>query len=163
MYRFAIIEDDKPTNNEFKGYLEKIWADCMIVQYFTFETGLRGIQGTEFDLVVSDIDLGAGTDKFGGMKIAKALDSAKTPLLVISGSSQPDNREIFRALDAWDYLQKPVTESDFINQVKRAVAFRMVHLNSAEQLPLSPVGMSDPDLTIDLHSKMRVAWKGKRG
>jgi two-component system OmpR family response regulator len=160
MLKFAVIEDIALTNDEFKTFLERIWPDCQVSQYLTFESAINGIRSTDFDLIISDIDLGEGTDRFGGVKIAKALDSQRTPFLVVSGSPQPElQREIFRALDAWDYLQKPVTEADFATQARRAIAFRSAQQGNhiAQGVPHDIAG-----LNIDLSAREMVKWNGRR-
>jgi DNA-binding response OmpR family regulator len=163
MYRIAVVEDDRPTNDTFAGYVLKVWPDCVVEQYFDFDAASRALGTSSYDLVICDIDLGAGSDKYGGIKISKALNSTRTPLLVVSGLPQPDlHREICRALDAWDYLQKPVTEADFRNQVVRAVMYRQAVVQRGEGGASTPQRFSrDPDITIDLHSRVKVRWKGK--
>lgn len=163
VYKIAIIEDSVPTNDEFKTFLLDIWPNCHVEQFVNFETASAALSSTTYDLIVSDIDLGPGSDKFGGMKIAKALHSKNTPLLIVSGSPQPElNRNIFRALDAWDYLQKPVTGADFRNQVKRAIAYRLTQTHPETKSNSSTTLVGDPDLVIDLHSRVKVTWKGDR-
>ncbi len=160
MLKFAIIEDLETTNDEFKSFLKRIWPDSEIFQYMTFDSAIEGIGLHDFDLIVSDIELGGGTDRYGGFKIAKALDSQRTPFLVVSGTAQPEmQREIFRALDAWDYLQKPVSEADFATQARRAVAFRLAQQNSGSDWKIE---ISAGDLVIDTSQREMVKWNGKR-
>jgi two-component system response regulator ChvI len=159
MLRIAVIEDHQATNDEFKAFLIELWPDCKVEQYLTFAQAITGVKSIDFDLIVSDIDLGDGTDRYGGIKIAKALDSQRTPFLVVSGSPQPElQRDIFRALDAWDYLQKPVTSGDFALQARRAIAFRLAQTRNSE--PEVRVGVQD--LAIDLADRAMVRWKGRR-
>lgn len=159
MLRIAIIEDHPATNDEFRAFLIDLWPDCKVEQYLTFDQAIVGVTSIDFDLIVSDIDLGEGTDRYGGIKIAKALDSQRTPFLVVSGSPQPEmHRDIFRALDAWDYLQKPVTAADFAIQARRAIAFRLAQTKNDEQAIRPGV----PDLLIDLTAREMVKWKGER-
>lgn len=164
MYRIAIVEDDKSTNDTFHGLLKTRWPDCRVDQFLNFESANEALAKVRYDLVISDIDLGPGTDRYGGAKIAKLLHEKQSPLLVVSGLPQPElHREMFKALDAWDYLQKPVNEHDFINQVSRAITFSQAQergpLNFDNfQTPATP----DPNLKIDLRSTIRVTWKGER-
>ncbi|MCH8618141.1 response regulator [Undibacterium sp. TS12] len=161
MYKIAVIEDNCATNDKFKSFLLSIWQDCDVKQYLTVDTALEGLRTINFDLIVSDIDLGDGTDRYGGLKIIKALDSQRTPFLVVSGLPQPEiHRGIFAALDAWDYLQKPVTFTDFAKQVKRAIAFRNEQKEESLHGDLLTQGV--PDLEIDLSSREMVKWKKKR-
>lgn len=163
MYTFAVIEDNESTNEMLRQYLCNIWPGCTVRQFYTTESALDAITVIDFDLVVSDIDMGPGSDKFGGLKIAKALDATTCPLLIVSGSPQPEvNREMFRALEAWDYLQKPISESDFAQQVKRAIMFRHAQLEAGSTAGKGNDGLTrDSDLIIDRASRRSVVrWKG---
>lgn len=160
MYKIAVIEDLQPTNDEFKSFLLRIWPDSKVSQFTNCESALQAIAENTFDLVISDIDLGAGSDKYGGAKIAKALDGTQIPLLIVSGAPQPElHRDFFKALDAWDYLQKPVTESDFRTQVVRAITFKNAQSDSSV---LKGCIAGDERLTINPLNKVKVTWNGKR-
>jgi len=163
MYRIAIVEDDKSTNDTFLTHLRNRWPDCAVDQFLDFESANDALSRIQYDLVISDIDLGPGSDKYGGAKISKLLHAKQTPLLVVSGLPQPDlHRELFKALDAWDYLQKPVTESDFINQVSRAITFSQARQREPSSGRASISETPDPSLRIDLRSRTPVTWKGER-
>lgn len=122
MQQIAVIDDDPEVIDLLMKWLNDIIPDCQVTPFSELEPALTGIATTDFDLVVSDVDLGSGSDKFGGVKIAKALDTRRSPLLVISGYSVQEG--VFRALGAWDYLQKPISEGDFKTEVKRALMYR---------------------------------------
>lgn len=161
MYTIAIIEDDQPTNDQFKGYLLSVWPDCEVQQFFAFDSALAAIETIDFDLVVSDLDLGSGTDRLGGIKIAKVIDSMRCPLLIVSGSPQAEvHRDVFKALGVWDYLQKPVIESDFVTQVKRAIGFRIAQVEIKKPRTADVSGTTlDPNLRIDRSSRHPASWK----
>lgn len=165
MYRIAVIEDNIPTNDSFRDYLRKIWPDCIVEQFWELEPAIAAVTQNDFDLIVSDIDLGAGSGQYGGVTIAHAIDARRIPLLIVSGSPQPEfQRGVFRALYAWDYLQKPVTESDFRIQVERAMIFRLAQQQGEihEDIPLSEINPVS-DLVIDLHARKNiVTWQGTR-
>lgn len=163
MFDVAIVEDDSPTSDAFKASLLKSWPTCRVQQFYDFTTASAALEANNFDLVISDIDLGSGSDKYGGIKIAKILHARQIPLLIVSGISQPElHRDIFRALDAWDYLQKPVSETDFTNQVTRAITFRQAIVDNEPQSSQRSEPNPDPDLVINLHDLDRVKWKGQR-
>lgn len=163
MYRIAIVEDDKSTNDIFLALLRNRWPDCNVDQFLDFESANDGLTKNQYDLVISDIDLGPGSDRYGGAKISKLLHAKQTPLLIVSGLPQPDlHRELFKALDAWDYLQKPVTESDFINQVSRAITFSQARQREPSSAGASSSATADPNLLVDLRSRTPVTWKGER-
>lgn len=167
MYRIAVIEDHLETNDLFAKMLREILPDSEVLQYQDFESASKAINGLDpgFDLVVSDVDLGPGTDKLGGVKIARELDTKRIPLLIISGAPEYEfQRDVFRALDAWDYLQKPVATDDFEKEVRRAIAFRegqkgsdgSTAKRSNTTFPLVP------DLVINRGERGPIQWKGKK-
>jgi DNA-binding response OmpR family regulator len=159
MQQIAVIDDDPEVIDLLTKWLNDIIPDCKVHPFSELDKALLGIANTDFDLVVSDVDLGSGSDKFGGVKIAKALDTRRTPLLVISGFTVQEG--VFHALDAWDYLQKPIDEADFKTEVKRALMYRKGLTNIVEQT--SDGGfLLVPDLKINRRSREAVQWKGHR-
>lgn len=164
MYRIAVIEDDRPTSDMFKSWLLEAYPNATIEQFLDLDSSVKAVESSTFDLVISDIDLGRPTDKYGGVRIAGMFRGKPTPLLIVSGLPAPElHREIMFALDAWDYLEKPVTHSDFLNQVRHALRWRDGQARpSAPARASSPTDLPDPCLTIDPLNRVRVAWKGKR-
>ena len=164
MYKFAIIEDSAPTNDSFRKGLEKRWLGCDVKQYFNTESAIQALQSETFDLVVTDLDLGDEGGKTGGFKVAKIIiQSVKCPLLVVSGAPEHDlYRGAFNALGAWDYLIKPVTEEDFVEQVRRALIVRDAQTGtpSSPQDQLSEI-RDVPELKIDLAASKPAHWKGE--
>lgn len=150
MYNFAIVEDEERIRKEFVKYLKDEWPDSVVEEFADFSSALAAIADRDFDLIVSDIDLGSGTDRFGGFKLAKGIDCTRTPFIIVSGLTQPDLPELSVALDAWDYLPKPVNAADFIRQAKRALAFRKDVLQT-------PGAIRDGNLLIDDNG---VTWRG---
>lgn len=159
MLRIAVIDDDPEVIDLLTKWLNDIVRDCQVTPFSELEPALTGISTTDFDLVVSDVDLGSGSDKFGGVKIAKALDTRRSPLLVISGYSVQEG--VFRALGAWDYLQKPISEGDFKTEVKRALFYRrgLTETDAKVQDGVYPLV---PELTINRGTRAPVLWKGQR-
>jgi len=159
MQQIAVIDDDPEVIDLLTKWLNDIIPNCKIHPFSELDTALSGLISTDFDLVISDVDLGSGSDKFGGVKIAKALDTRRTPLLVISGFTVQEG--VFRALDAWDYLQKPIDEGDFKTEVNRALVYRKGLTNTAEQTSEGGF-LLVPDLKINRRSRETVQWKGHR-
>lgn len=102
MYKFAIVEDVNEDNDEFARLIKKAWPDANVQQYFSYEQIAKDLTEHEFDLVVSDIDLGGG-ERAGGVRVTVAVSKTNTPIVIVSGSAQADlQRDTFRALNAWD-------------------------------------------------------------
>lgn len=161
MYRIAVIEDHRPVNDDLKELLLETLPGCEVHQFYELKPAIEAIATMDFHLVVSDVDLGPGTDKFGGVKIAKALDTLKVPLLIVSGSPEYEmQHDIFKALDAWDYLQKPISAEDFKLQVKRAVRYANSLSAPAADPALNEQFPLVPDLKI--LGRGPATWKGKK-
>ena len=155
MYTFAIIEDDEPTSKAFSAHLTAAWHDCKVDIFENFNDGLSAIRSTDYDLIISDLNLGPGSERLGGFKLARGVDATKTPFLIVSGLDLPNLREFAEVVEAWDYMQKPISSEDLIREVRRALAFR----NEAKANALS---IRDPRLDIDVLRKDIVRWNGKR-
>ena len=161
--RFAVIEDIPEHNNLFTRYLKNHWSDCVVKQLYDYPSAANAIDSSEFDVVVSDVMLGPGADRMGGVRIAKALDSKRTPLLIVSALKKSEiYSEVFEALGAWDYLEKPVVESDFLMQAELAVEYRRGQLQQTKLSGMQGGALVDPDLRIDFSSRIQVTWKMKR-
>jgi DNA-binding response OmpR family regulator len=157
MLHIAIIDDDPEVVDLLVKWLADIVPDHTPHRFLDLAPALEAIASNDFDLVISDVELGDG-DKYGGVKIAKALDMSRTPLLVISGYSVHEG--VFKALDAWDFLEKPLQEPDFKNEVKRALVYRK-GLTDTSALPEGRFERV-PDLVINRRSRRGVQWKGDR-
>ncbi len=161
--KFAVIEDIPETNRELTSFLKSHWHDCVVTQLYDYDTAVAALGSTEFDVVVSDVMLGPGGDRLGGLRIAKALDSKLTPLIIVSALEQPEvYSEVFEALGAWDYLEKPILKSAFLKQVELAVAYRQGKLQRDQIAQAEVTKERDPFLHIDFSSKVKVTWKGQR-
>lgn len=161
MIQIAIVDDHAEVIDMLSDWLLKILPGAQLSPFSSVEPALEAIASTSFDLVIADVDLGPGSSRFGGFRIAGALDTKQTPLLVISGAEDEDlQKGAFTALDAWDYMQKPITFTDFEREVRRAIQFRR---GSVIKPPMLAAGTFPlvPDLTITRRSGAPMQWKGK--
>src|SRR5579862_4909793 len=108
MLRVAVIEDDLPTSNQIRGWIEAARPAIRVDQWFTRDEAAAALARERYDLVVLDIEL--GRERHAGVALINAINKRRgTPVLVVSGMPASIYRSIMKALDAWDYLQK----SDF--------------------------------------------------
>lgn len=162
MPHVAVIDDDPEVVQLLTGWLEQILPGVTVAPFLALAPALDAIANDAYDLVIADVDLGngSGTDRFGGVRIAHALDTRQTPLLVVSGATDAEMQaEVFNALDAWDYLQKPVSRTDFEREVLRAVTFRK-GMDARESAP-SGVFAKVPELKITRRTGSPMEWKGR--
>lgn len=156
MTKVAVIEDDVPTSNQLKGWIETASPGILVHQWYDRDQATAAIEREAYDLVVLDIEL--GRERHAGVAIINTINKrAGTPVLVVSGMPAAIYRSIMKALDAWDYLQKSdFEESEFIEtflDMLRAVRARGAAKGSAD---------SGGDLTLDPLRQTSPMWRGQR-
>lgn len=156
MARVAVIEDDLPTSNQIKGWIEAASPGILVDQWFSRDEAESAIGRERYDLVVLDIEL--GRERHAGVAIINAINkTSATPVLVVSAMPATIYRSIMKALDAWDYLQKATfDEADFIDtfleilrSVKDKAGAKARHGSSGE-LAIDPLRQRNP------------TWRGQR-
>lgn len=158
MARVAVIEDDLPTSNQLKAWIESAKPGITVDQWFSRDDAENAIARERYDLIVLDIEL--GRERHAGVAIINAINKKyATPVLVVSAMPATIYRSIMKALDAWDYLQKATfEEADFIDtflEILRAVKERAVSANdrklsASEELEIDPLRQRNP------------TWRGQR-
>lgn len=160
----AIIEDDEPARDLFARILSEAYPDAQIDLFGTLEEAGKGLAAHEYSLVITDIDLGPGRAKLGGFQVLNQLNGTEIPVLVVSGL--PEREAIDAAglkalsfdLAAWDYLSKPVNESEFLVKTQQALEWQQGRKNRSTE----PATIADPDVTLDpLDLRRKVTWKGQ--
>ncbi len=179
LVKVAIIEDDVPTSNQFKTWIEAAKPGIQIDQWFNRDDAEAAILREQYDLVVLDIEL--GRERHAGVAIINAINKniykesspqgnpqgsqQATPVLVVSAMPATIYRSIMKALDAWDYLQKATfEESDFIETfldmlraVKERRQQRLIQTSKKEE----PASIVD-SLSIDPLRQRTPMWRGQR-
>ena len=158
MARVAVIEDDLPTSNQLKAWIESASPGITVDQWFSRDDAEGAIARERYDLVVLDIEL--GRERHAGVAIINAINKKyATPVLVVSAMPATIYRSIMKALDAWDYLQKATfEESDFIDtflEILRAVKERAAAAGDKK----APAGK---ELEIDPLRQRNPTWRGQR-
>lgn len=159
MARVAVIEDDLPTSNQLKAWIESARPGIMVDQWFNRDDAESAIARERYDLVVLDIEL--GRERHAGVAIINAINKKyATPVLVVSAMPATIYRSIMKALDAWDYLQKATfEEADFIDtflEILRAVKER-----GAEEVAKNKAPAGN-ELEIDPLRQRNPTWRGQR-
>ncbi|MBS0444989.1 MAG: response regulator transcription factor [Proteobacteria bacterium] len=156
MTRVAVIEDDLPTSNQLKAWIESARPGIAVDQWFSRDDAEAAIARTAYDVVVLDIEL--GRERHAGVAIINAINKrAGTPVLVVSAMPAAIYRGIMKALDAWDYLQKTTFgEADFIDTFLEI-------LRAAKQrgAAVAPVP-ADAELSLDPLRQGAALWRGQR-
>ncbi len=175
--RVAVIEDDEPTSNQFKAWIEAAKPGIQIDQWFNRDDAEAAISRENYDLVVLDIEL--GRERHAGVAIINAInknisrDGHATPVLVVSAMPATIYRSIMKALDAWDYLQKATfEEADFIETLLDMLRAVRERRQARAELPKQDVKQGDrreitkeggADLvSIDPLRQRTPMWRGQR-
>ena len=149
----AVIEDDLPTSNQLKGWIEAARPGITVHQWFTRDDAEAAIARERYDAVVLDIEL--GRERHAGVAIINAINKrGGTPVLVVSAMPAAIYRSIMKALDAWDYLQKTTfEEADFVDtflEILRSKPARAPAVPATAELSLDPLKQAAP------------LWRGQR-
>jgi DNA-binding response OmpR family regulator len=160
--KVAIIEDDLPTSNQLRGWIESAKPDIKVDQWFSRDQAEAALQTEAYDLVVLDIEL--GRERHAGVAIINAINKQQaTPVLVVSAMPATIYRSIMKALDAWDYLQKTTfEESDFIDTVLemlRAIKERKQHQEANNKTKSVSVVVNE--LSVDPLRQRTPIWRGQ--
>ncbi len=158
MAKVAVIEDDLPTSNQLRAWIESARPGVAVDQWFNRDDAEAAIARERYDLVVLDIEL--GRERHAGVAIINAINKRHaTPVLVVSAMPAAIYRSIMKALDAWDYLQKATfEEADFIETFLEI-------LRSAKDKPETgkpPPPANADELSMDPLRQRSPTWRGHR-
>lgn len=156
MAKVAVIEDDLPTSNQLRAWIESARPGIEVDQWFSRDDAEAAIARERYDLVVLDIEL--GRERHAGVAIINAINKRHaTPVLVVSAMPATIYRSIMKALDAWDYLQKATfEEADFIETFLEI-------LRAVKDKPAPPSAMASAnELSMDPLRQRTPMWRGHR-
>ena len=156
MPKVAVIEDDVPTSNQLRGWIEAARPGIEVHQWFSRDDAESALAREHYDVVVLDIEL--GRERHAGVAIINTINKHRgTPVLVVSAMPAAIYRSIMKALDAWDYLQKTAfEEAEFVDTLLDMLrAARQVR--TAAQAP--PAG---GELSLDPLWQATPTWRGQR-
>jgi DNA-binding response OmpR family regulator len=155
--KVAVIEDDVPTSNQLRGWIESARSGTTVEQWFGRDEAIAAVEREHYDLVVLDIEL--GRERHAGVAVINAINKrGGTPVLVVSGMPASIYRSIMKALDAWDYLQKSdFAENDFIETF-----LEMLREVESRQRAAPVATASAGELTLDPLRQHSPIWRGQR-
>jgi DNA-binding response OmpR family regulator len=158
MLRIAIIEDDESTNNHLRNLIGSYNVE--IVQAFRRDEAIRLIENSVFDVVIVDVDLGAGPkEKFAGFEILSLLNGKRTITLVVSGAPHSNLHDVALSLQAYDFIGKPIPELSFVNKFEHALRAAQMYEGESAVSP-GGAGALPPNLTKDSKVQFGLRWKG---
>lgn len=153
MPNVAVIEDDVPTSNQLKVWIEAARPGIQVHQWFDRDSAERAVARERYDAVVLDIEL--GRERNAGVAIINAINKrGGMPVLVVSAMPAAIYRSIMKALDAWDYLQKTTfDQSEFVETF-----LEVLRKGGAQGQPSRDAS----ELTLDPLRQGAALWRGQR-
>ena len=156
MPKIAVIEDDRAMNQLHADMLSQI-SGAEIHQAFSTTEARALLTSSEFDLLVLDIELEpGGPSPKGGISLLSEY-GAKTPVIIVTGMPEQNLHEIALDLKAFEFVRKPISQADFLNKVRHALAFRDLQIyrstRAADSWPAH--------LEVDANRKPQLTWQKK--
>lgn len=124
--RVLLVEDDPTTQQSIKMMLE---SAAMVVDATDLgEDGLEIGKLYDYDIIILDLML----PDIDGMEVLRRLRDARveTPVLILSGLTESENKVKGLASGADDYLTKPFNKSELIARIQAIVRCSQGHLQS---------------------------------
>jgi two-component system chemotaxis response regulator CheY len=117
-YRCLVVEDSKTMRNMLADSLARI-PGMEVVEAENGLVGIRVLATQQFDLVVTDVNMPV----MDGLKLVRHVRGdprhEKTPIVIITTESAPNDRDRAMALGANAYIEKPIQAPRVIRAVKR--------------------------------------------
>ena len=145
--RVLLVEDDYAVSQSIEAMLKK---EGMVVDSSEYgEEGLDIAKFYDYDIIILDLML----PDMNGYEVLKSLRNAKvnTPVLILSGLSEPDKKVKGLGYGADDYLTKPFDRAELLARIQAVVRRSKGHANSI---------IKTGDVEIDLDTQT-VTVKGK--
>jgi DNA-binding response OmpR family regulator len=157
MPKVAVIEDDVPTSNQLRGWIEAARPGIEVHQWFSRDDAESALARERYDVVVLDIEL--GRERHAGVAIINTINKHRgTPVLVVSAMPAAIYRSIMKALDAWDYLQKTTfEEADFIDTF-----LEILRAAKAGKPGEASAAAAGSELSLDPLRQNSAIWRGQR-
>ena len=151
MPKIALIEDDVPTSNKHKAILEQL-PSAAVDQLFTYGDAVRMISSRSYDLLVVDIDLGGPIPgEMDGFDFLREFGT-KLKTIIVTGMPEENLKTRALQLQAYEFVEKPVTPLDLLNKCRHALAF------SSSSVASTPWPRG---LELDPQRAPNLRWKGK--
>ena len=121
MIRIAIVEDDITYSNQLESYLhqyETEYGEAFELTTYTDGSLIAGDYHSQFDIILMDIEM----RYMDGMSAAEAIRAVDKEVVIIFITHTPQYAIRGYAVEALDYIVKPVSYFAFSQRLSRAIA-----------------------------------------
>jgi len=142
--RVLLVEDDYAVSQSIETMLKK---EGMVV--YATDLGEEGLdlgKVYDYDIIILDLML----PDMNGYEVLKSLRNAKvkTPVLILSGLSEPDKKVKGLGYGADDYLTKPFDRAELLARIQAVVRRSKGHSNSVIQTGEVEVNLDTQTVTV---------------
>ncbi len=152
----ALVVDPDPEETTVLE-LRMVEQGFEVQQAHTAEQALKFLQSGEFEIAVTEVDFGGGTDGYALLSEVRKHDwGKKLPwIFVTSRSASADARRAFE-LGAADFMQKPVSADLLVAKLKQIME------REATQTGAISRGVSGSLTEMGLPDMVQVLWHGRK-
>ncbi len=152
----ALVVDPDPEETTVLE-LRMVEQGFEVQQAHTAEQALKFLQSGEFEIAVTEVDFGGGSDGYGLLtEVRKHAWGKKLPwIFVTSRSASADARRAFE-LGAADFMQKPVSADLLVAKLKQIME------REATQTGAISRGVSGSLTEMGLPDMVQVLWHGRK-
>ncbi|WP_372795033.1 response regulator [Pontiella sp.] len=114
-----IIEDERPVRDSYRNFLEDL--EFTVLEAPDGPAGIALFEAHHPDVVILDLRM----PKMSGHDVMRALSAIDpfTPMIVVSGTADIADTVEALHLGAWDYLLKPITDLNILeNSIRQVLA-----------------------------------------
>ncbi|WP_066260696.1 response regulator transcription factor [Hydrogenophaga flava] len=158
----ALVVDDDVVINKYMANLLSRLPGIRVSVAYDRAGAVTLIEATEFDVAIVDVDLGPDPLrpglKYAGLKLLQLLGSSKTPTIIVSGIDAENIPDIALSLDAYEFVSKPIRDSDLVNKVQHAL--RAKTDNNESDDGVASEALAGSSLTRDPTRTLAWRWKG---
>lgn len=117
-HRILVIEDQEDLAELYESALEK--AGYEVTNAYTGEEGVAEFEANGADAVLLDMTL----PEMHGTKVLEEIRnlSASVPVVVVTGETLAESRDVCTRLGVQEYLSKPTGYDELLHAIKRALA-----------------------------------------
>lgn len=117
-HRILVIEDQEDLAELYESSLEK--AGYVVTVAYTGEEGVAEFGANGADAVLMDMTL----PEMHGTKVLKKIRklSPSVPVVVVTGETMAESREVCQRLGVQEYLSKPPDYDELLTALRRALA-----------------------------------------
>ncbi len=117
--KILLVEDDAVGRKLISIYLRGI---CDVDFADDLEQGIEKLSEHDYDMVITDMNLGMEINNSDGMKLLKYVRNKpgmeKKPVVGITAHMIMADLDYYRELGFNDFMKKPIFKQEFIHQVK---------------------------------------------